>query len=78
MHGLILAGGETAITVFTCIMDSSFYQKILQTNLLTFVKKKFPDGYRLFQDNDPKHASNSTKKSMEENANTTRKSCKLA
>lgn len=58
--------GRTSICIFTGIMDSVIYQKILEDNLVQFTKQRFPDGYRLYQDNDRKHTSKSTKKWMEE------------
>ncbi|CAG2242342.1 unnamed protein product [Mytilus edulis] len=53
--------GRTDCCVFTGIMDSITYQQILERNFLPFVARKFPDGYRLYQDNDSKHKSKSTK-----------------
>ena len=42
--------GRTNICIFTGIMDSVIYQKILEDNFLPFVRQKFPDGrYRLYQ-----------------------------
>lgn len=41
--------GRTAICIFTGIMDSIIYQKILEDNLLPFTRRKFPDGFRLYQ-----------------------------
>ena len=43
------------------------FEMILQRNLLQFIKENYPDGHRLWQDNDPKHTSKCTKKWMEEN-----------
>ena len=43
------------------------YQKILERNLLPFIANTYADGHRLWQDNDPKHTSNSTKKWMKDN-----------
>ena len=48
-------------------MESQGYQKILERNLLPFINNVYPDGHRLWQDNDPKHTSNSTKKWMKDN-----------
>jgi len=56
--------GPTNIVIFKGIMDSSFYQEILQDNLIPFIKENYPDGHRLMQDNDPKHTSASTKEWM--------------
>lgn len=47
-------------------MDSEIYKKILEDNLLPFTSVKFPDGFRLYQDNDRKHTSKSTRQWMEE------------
>jgi len=45
------------------IMDTGVYQRILETGLLPTIKKFFPDGSFVFQqDNDPKHKAQSTKK----------------
>ena len=40
---------------------------ILERNLLPFIATTFPDGHRLWRDNDPKHTSNSTKQWMKDN-----------
>ena len=41
--------GRTDMCVFTGIMDSEIYQKILKDNLLPFAAANFPDGFRLYQ-----------------------------
>ncbi|KAK3108476.1 hypothetical protein FSP39_015728 [Pinctada imbricata] len=56
--------GRTSICIFTGNMNSIIYQKILEANLLPFVQDSFPDGFRLYQDNDSKHVSKSTKEWM--------------
>ncbi len=63
MHvwGGISHRGATSVCIFTGIMESIGYQTILERNLLPFIKKTYPNGHRLWQDNDPKHTSNSTK-----------------
>ena len=58
--------GATPITIFTGIMDSTFYQHILETNLVPFINTRYADGHRLYQDDDPKHTSNATKAWMKE------------
>lgn len=60
--------GKTPICIFTGIMNSVRYQQILESNLLPFVRHRgrFPGGFRLYQDNDSKHTSCSTKAWMEQ------------
>ena len=53
--------------IFSGCMESIGYQTILERNLLPFVRRVYPDGHRMWQDNDPKHTSNSTKKWMKDN-----------
>ena len=48
-------------------MESIGYQTILERNLLPFIRKVYPDGHRMWQDNNHKETSNSTKKWMEDN-----------
>ena len=57
MSGLELFKGSTKICIFDSIMDAKLYVKILESTLLPFIAEKFADGYRLMQDNDPKHTS---------------------
>ena len=58
--------GATQILLFNGIMNSIWYQEeILKTQFLPFVNFVYPDGHRLYQDNDPKHVSKSTKAFME-------------
>ena len=38
-------------------MDAECLQRIFKAGLLPFLQDYFPDGHRLQQDNDPKHAS---------------------
>ncbi len=46
-------------------MDSGFYQeKILRQQFLPYVNTVYPNGHRLFQDNDTKHTSRSTQEFM--------------
>ena len=59
--------GATLVCIFTGIMESNGYQKILEWNLLPFIKKVYSDGHRMWQDNDPKHTSNATKEWMRQN-----------
>ena len=48
--------GATNI-IFTEIMNAECLGMIFEVGLLPFVRDHFPDGNRLQQDNDPKHAS---------------------
>ena len=43
--------------IFDGIMDSTFYQELLRDNLVPFIKENYPNGHRMWQDNDPKHTS---------------------
>ena len=59
--------GKTPILVFQDTMDGDFYRKeILQETLLPFLNRRFPDGHRFQQDNDPKHCAKATKEFMEQ------------
>ena len=48
--------GATRV-IFTGIMNAPRYAKILEESLVPFLRKYFPEGHRLQQDNDPKHCS---------------------
>jgi len=48
-------------------MDSEGYQSILKDYLKPFIDKVYPDGHRLWQDNDPKHVSKATIEWMTQN-----------
>jgi hypothetical protein len=48
--------------MFDGILESNGFQKSLANFLMPFGEQNFPSGYRLVQDNDPKHTSKSTKK----------------
>ena len=42
-------------SVFSVGAWSIGFQTILRRNLLKFINEKYPNGHRLWQDNDPKH-----------------------
>ena len=69
--GGISKQGATPLVVFSGIMNSTFYQnEILLNGLKLFGDEVFPAGYRMYQDNDPKHTSKSTQAFMlEKNIN---------
>src|SRR6218665_2203556 len=60
--------GATDVAIFTGIMTSDVYQRILDEYHKPFVSSVYPGGHRLWQDNDPKHISRSTVKWMNENS----------
>jgi hypothetical protein len=47
--------------MFTGTMYSKDYQNFLKASILPFMHKKMPFYHRFYMDNDPKHASHSTK-----------------
>jgi len=63
----ISKNGTTDIAIFTGIMNSTGYQRILEDYLKPFVANVYPEGHRLWQDNDPKHTSKSTQEWMATN-----------
>ena len=42
-------------------MDAVYFQTILNETLFPFIEERFPDGHRLWMDNDPKHTAHSTR-----------------
>ena len=64
----ISSHGATSIVVFKGTLNSTRYCEILESGLLPFLHKTFPDGYRFRQDNDPKHTSNYTKNFLLKNS----------
>ena len=58
--------GATPVVLFTGIMTSTKYVRILEAGLITFINEVFPDSHRFQQDNDPKHCSKYTRKKLVE------------
>ena len=56
--GGISSKGATRVVIFTGIMNAPRYAQILEASLVPFLRKYYPKGHRL-QDNDPKHRSKS-------------------
>ena len=64
--GGISRRGATQLLMFNGIMVSQWYsEEILQKHFLPYAKLVYPEGHRLFQDNDPKHKSKFTVSFME-------------
>ena len=59
--GGISKRGATNLIIFSGTLIATKYTKILDAGLLPFTQAVFSDGYRLQQDNDPKHCANYTK-----------------
>lgn len=55
--GGISKRGATNIIIFTGITNAERLSTVYEAGLLPFLRDYFPDGHRLQQDNDPKHAS---------------------
>ena len=55
--GGISKRGATNVIIFSGIMNAEYLAEIFQAGLLPFLRDRYPDGHRLQQDNDPKHAS---------------------
>ena len=43
--------------MFTEIMNAERLGAVYEAGLVPFIQQQFPDGHRLYQDNDPKHSS---------------------
>lgn len=60
--GAFSAKGLTELHICEGSINSSYYCKILEDNLLPYIKEKFKRQYTFQQDNAPVHCSNMTKK----------------
>lgn len=49
--------GATRVIMFSGIMNAHRLAVVLEAGLLPFIQEHFSDGHRLYQDQDPKHAS---------------------
>lgn len=49
--------GPTPLAIFDGIMDRYMFVDILDKHLVPFVEAAYPNGHRLWMDNDPKHTS---------------------
>ena len=57
MWGGISKRGATQLVIFDGIMNATRYGDILKASLVPLIRKPYPEGPRLYQDNDPKHTS---------------------
>ena len=64
----ISSRGATNIIMFTGIINAQRLRRVLEAGLLPFIRERYPDGHRLQQDNDPKHASNYIADFFEQNS----------
>ena len=55
--GGISIKGATSLVMFTGIMNAVRLGAVYEAGLIPFIHERFPDGHRLYQDNDPKHSS---------------------
>ncbi|CAF0737258.1 unnamed protein product [Brachionus calyciflorus] len=53
--------GPTDAIIFEGRLNSEGFQKLLKKGLIPFIEEKYPDGHKLYMDNDAKHVSKSTK-----------------
>lgn len=52
--------GQTGVCIFNGVMKKELYTEILGKTLVPFLQKRFPDGHKFMQGNDPKHVSGHT------------------
>ena len=64
--GGISQKGATRLVMFTGIMNAVCLGAVYEAGLLPFIQERFPDGRRLYQDNDPKHSSKYIEQFLEE------------
>ena len=55
--GGISKKGATRVVMFTGNMNAIWLRRLFEGGLVPFINELFPTGYRLYQDNDPKHRS---------------------
>ena len=55
--GGISTKGATSLVMFTGIMNAECLGAVYEAGLVPFIQERFPDGHRLYQDNNPKHSS---------------------
>ena len=55
--GGISTKGATSLVMFTGIMNAERLGAVYKAGLVPFIQERFPDGHRLYQDNNPKHSS---------------------
>ena len=65
--GGISGRGATKLVMFTGIINAQHLATVLEVGLLPFIRERFGDGHRLYQDKDPKHGSKLIEKFFEEN-----------
>ena len=53
--------------MFTGIINAERLRMVLQAGLQPFIRRVYPDGHRLYQDNNPKHSSQLIQDYFEEN-----------
>ena len=64
--GGISVKGATRFVMFTGIMDAQRLGAVYEAGLVPFIQERFPNGHRLYQDNDPKHSSKYIEKFLKE------------